>query len=75
MEHYSTGIKRSATLDPNIAKHPDRGVPLSKPDKQALVAFLKTLTEERLRTDQTDFARPYPVKPTVHPMFAAQSPK
>jgi cytochrome c peroxidase len=45
IEHYSTGIPRSATLDPNLAKHPDGGVPLSDTDKRALVAFLKTLTD------------------------------
>lgn len=47
VEHYSTGVKRSATLDPNLAKHPDGGVPLRVADKQALVAFLKTLADER----------------------------
>ena len=47
IEHYSTGMKRSATLDPNLAKHPDGGVPLSDADKKALVAFLKTLTDEK----------------------------
>jgi cytochrome c peroxidase len=47
--HYCTGVKRSATLDPNLAKHPDGGVPLSEADQKALVAFLKTLTEESLR--------------------------
>ena len=47
VEHYCTGMKRSATLNPNLAKHPDGGVPLSNADKQALVAFLKTLTDER----------------------------
>lgn len=46
--HYCTGMVRSATLDPNLAKHPDGGVPLSAKDQQALVAFLKTLTDERL---------------------------
>jgi len=46
VEHYSTGMKRSATLDPNLAKHPDGGVPLSDEDKHALVAFLKTLTSD-----------------------------
>jgi cytochrome c peroxidase len=45
--HYCTGTKRSATLDPNLAKHPDGGVPLSADDKRALVAFLKTLTDEK----------------------------
>jgi cytochrome c peroxidase len=53
VEHYCTGMKRSATLDPNLAKHPDGGVPLSADDKQALVAFLRTLTDEK-------FFRPRP---------------
>jgi cytochrome c peroxidase len=47
IEHYSTGVVRSPTLDPNLAKHPDGGVPLSAADKRALVAFLKTLTDEK----------------------------
>jgi cytochrome c peroxidase len=46
VEHYSTGVQRSATLDPNLAKHPDGGLHLSAEDRRALVAFLKTLTEE-----------------------------
>ena len=45
IEHYSTGVRRSATLDPNLAKHPDGGVRLAPDDKRALVAFLKTLTD------------------------------
>ncbi|MCB0221269.1 MAG: c-type cytochrome, partial [Chrysiogenetes bacterium] len=44
--HYSEGVQRGSTLDPNLAKHLDGGVPLSPEDRQALVAFLKTLTEE-----------------------------
>lgn len=47
IEHYCTGMKRSATLDPNLAKHPDGGVPLTKADKTALAAFLRTLTDEK----------------------------
>ena len=50
VEHYSTGMKRSATLDPNLAKHPDGGVPLSAADKKALVAFLKTLTDSQYQS-------------------------
>jgi cytochrome c peroxidase len=49
VEHYATGVKRSATLNPNLAKHPDDGVPLGEADKRALVAFLKTLTDEKYR--------------------------
>jgi cytochrome c peroxidase len=51
IEHYATGVKRSATLDPNLAKHPDGGLPLTAADKQALVAFLKTLTDEKYEGD------------------------
>src|SRR5262249_32118037 len=43
VEHYSTGVQRSAALDPNLAKHPDGGLHLTTEDKKALVAFLKTL--------------------------------
>jgi cytochrome c peroxidase len=45
--HYSGGVKRSATLDPNLAKHPKGGLHLSAEDQRALVAFLKTLTDEK----------------------------
>ena len=44
--HYSTGVHRSPTLDPNLAKHPEGGLQLSPADQHALVAFLKTLTEQ-----------------------------
>ena len=45
--HYSNGVKRSGTLDPNLAKHPDGGLNLSAADQAALVAFLRSLTDER----------------------------
>ena len=48
--HYATGVVRSATLDPNLAKHPDGGVPLSAEDQRAIVAFLKTLTDPALES-------------------------
>lgn len=51
VEHYVSGVKRSATLDPNLAKHPDGGLPLTPEDKKALVAFLKTLTDEKYLYD------------------------
>lgn len=46
VEHYSSGVKRSDVLDPNLAKHPDTGLQLTPEEKSALVAFLKTLTDE-----------------------------
>ena len=45
VEHYSAGIVRGPTLDPNLAKHPGSGLNLNPSDKAALVAFLKTLTD------------------------------
>ncbi|MEY4201008.1 MAG: hypothetical protein RLZZ265_2748 [Verrucomicrobiota bacterium] len=47
--HYVRGVKRSETLDPNLAKHRPGGMHLPPPDLHALVAFLKTLTDESLR--------------------------
>jgi cytochrome c peroxidase len=49
VNHYSSGVKRSATLDPNLAKHPDTGIQLSAEDQSALVAFLRTLTDEKFQ--------------------------
>jgi len=48
LDHYSQGVQRTDTLDPNLAKHPDGGLHLNPKDKQALVAFLKTLTTKEL---------------------------
>jgi cytochrome c peroxidase len=47
LDHYSEGIQYTDTLDPNLAKHPTGGLRLSPEDKQALIAFLKTLTDDR----------------------------
>lgn len=45
VEHYNSGIHQNPNLDPNIAKHPIQGLSLSQDDKQALVHFLKCLTD------------------------------
>lgn len=45
LDHYSEGLHYTATLDPNLAKHPGGGLQLSPEDKEALIAFLKTLTD------------------------------
>ncbi|HSH92820.1 MAG TPA: MbnP family protein [Roseimicrobium sp.] len=57
VEHYSTGVKRTLSLHPALARQPDGGVPLSDDDKRALVAFLKTLTDESFLKSP---ARPQP---------------
>jgi cytochrome c peroxidase len=51
VEHYCTRVVRNAALDPNLAKHPDGGIPLTEPDKKSLVAFLKTLTDSTYEKD------------------------
>ena len=45
--HYDHGVRRTTTLDPNLAKHPADGLRLSRQDQDALVAFLQTLTDEK----------------------------
>ena len=58
VEHYDHGVRNSATLDPNIAKHPASGLNLSAADKRALVAFLKTLTDEKFIGPSADAGAP-----------------
>jgi len=50
IDHYSSGVQRSPTLDPNLAKHPIEGIGLTSADQKALVSFLKTLTDTNLPT-------------------------
>jgi len=46
IDHYNGPLHRTRNLDPNLAKHPESGLGLSTEDKAALIAFLKTLTDE-----------------------------
>jgi cytochrome c peroxidase len=47
IKHYSEGIHRNSTLDPNLAKHPKGGIALSDEDQAALISFLKSLTDKK----------------------------
>jgi len=47
IDHYNSPPRRNLNLDANIAKHPDKGIELKKSDKDALIAFLYTLTDAR----------------------------
>lgn len=51
VEYYNSGVHRYPTLDPNLAKHPAAGLGLSAAEKKALVAFLRTLTDEAFTGD------------------------
>ncbi len=48
--HYDHGVARADNLDPNLAKHPAEGLRLTDADKSALLAFLRTLADERFTT-------------------------
>jgi cytochrome c peroxidase len=45
LDHYSEGVRRTDTLDPNLAKHPTGGLQLSAEDKKAVIAFMRALTD------------------------------
>lgn len=49
LEHYNSGVLRTENLDPNLAKHPKGGLNLPKSDIDALIAFLKTLTDPQYK--------------------------
>jgi cytochrome c peroxidase len=52
VDHYDSGMKNSSTIDPTLI-YPlnNGGLQLSSDDKKALVAFLKTLTDDDLITN------------------------
>lgn len=50
--HYDHGIKSSPTVDPALAYTAQTGLMLTVQDKADLIAFLKTLTDEPLTTDE-----------------------
>lgn len=54
LDHYSSGIHQSATLDPILTD----GIPLTGTEKQQLIAFLKTLTDYEL-LNNTWLAQPH----------------
>lgn len=51
IDHYSEGLKHSPTIDPLMKKVQQGGVRLSPEDKADLLAFLKSLTENRFGRD------------------------
>lgn len=52
MDHYAAGVKDSPTLDPLLRRSDGTlGIPLSADEKEKLIAFLKTLTDEEFLRD------------------------
>ncbi len=58
LEHYNNGIKTSASLDPALVATQNTGLRLTAENKADLIAFLKTLTDETLATDER-FSDPF----------------
>ncbi|MCB9251369.1 MAG: c-type cytochrome [Flavobacteriales bacterium] len=58
IEHYNSGIKASATLDPSLEQTRAKGLFLTDQDKKDLVAFLKTLTDKEL-THNPEYSSPF----------------
>ncbi|NEM98667.1 cytochrome-c peroxidase [Pontibacter sp. BT327] len=46
LQHYSSGVKWSASLAPELQQHAKPGIPLTATEQQKLIAFLHTLTDE-----------------------------
>jgi cytochrome c peroxidase len=51
LDHYSSGIVNSATLDPSLNNGGALGIPLTSLEKTKIIAFLKTLTDNQYLTD------------------------
>lgn len=52
LNHYSSGVVNSATLDPSLNNNGTLGIPLTNLEKTKLIAFLKTLTDNQYLTDK-----------------------
>ncbi|WP_127140829.1 cytochrome-c peroxidase [Flagellimonas marinaquae] len=52
LNFYQNGVQDSPTLDPLLKNGDTLGIPLTNNEKQALIAFLKTLTDEEFINDE-----------------------
>lgn len=43
LEHYRTGVKQSQNIDPSVSS----GIGMTETEKQAIIAFLKTLSDDK----------------------------
>ena len=57
LDHYSTGVKVSKTLDTLLINKKELGIALSPTDKKSLIQFLNTLTDYTLIKNK-DFSNP-----------------
>lgn len=52
LDHYSSGVVNSATLDSSLNTNGTLGIPLTPSEKTKIIAFLKTLTDNQYLTDK-----------------------
>lgn len=52
LNHYSSGVVNSSTLDASLNENGTLGIPLTASEKAKLIAFLKTLTDYQYLTDR-----------------------
>ncbi len=51
LNHYSSGVVNTGTLDPLLSNGSTLGIPLTSQEKADIIAFLKTLTDNTYLTD------------------------
>ncbi|NHN25378.1 cytochrome-c peroxidase [Flavobacterium jejuense] len=51
LNHYSSGVVSSTTLDSSLSQNGTLGIPLTNLEKTQVIAFLKTLTDYQFLTD------------------------
>ena len=59
VDHYSEDVKQSSTLDPLMELVGNGGAQLTPMEKQDLIAFLKTFTDQEFLTNP-EFSNPNP---------------
>lgn len=52
LDHYSNGVKDSPTLDPLLKENGQLGIPMTSTEKQQIITFLKTLTDDNFIRDK-----------------------
>lgn len=57
LDYYASGVTDSPTLDPLLKQNGQLGIPLTAEEKQQIIAFLKTLTDNEFLTNPK-FAEP-----------------
>jgi cytochrome c peroxidase len=58
LDHYNEGIVESSTVDPTVVNTQETGLQLTDEDKEDLVNFLHTLTDESFTSNQ-EYANPF----------------